>query len=76
MIGPNDMRRERIERLLMDLKYEVVRGVMEREIEPEIHFSQLIPGENGGLVHFEFHVYKGSGNLPQQNVMPKLRVVK
>ena len=37
------MRLERIERLISELTYEITRGVMEREIEPDLQYSQLMP---------------------------------
>jgi hypothetical protein len=37
------MRLERIERLLRELTYEITRGVMEREIEPHLQYSKLMP---------------------------------
>lgn len=38
-----NMRKERIERLLRELEYEVTRGVMERQIDEEIGFRFIIP---------------------------------
>ena len=45
------MRLERIERLLKELSYEITRGVMEREIEPHLQYTQLMPlvGYTGGF---------------------------
>ena len=37
------MRLERIERLLEELCYEITRGVMEREIEPDLQYSKIMP---------------------------------
>ena len=52
------MRMERIERLIRELEYEVVRGVMEHEIEPEIHFSKIFPctGRGDDLARMDLHV--------------------
>jgi len=38
-----NMRMERIERLLNELKYEVTRGLMEQEIDEEIGFRFIVP---------------------------------
>ncbi|MCA0204339.1 MAG: hypothetical protein LCH92_08355 [Proteobacteria bacterium] len=56
------MRKERIERLLEELAYEVTRGVMEREIEPDIHFHKLFPcvGRGDDMAQLEFHVWPAS----------------
>lgn len=53
------MRKERIERLLEELAYEVTRGVMEREIEPDLHFRRLFPcvGRGDDMAQLEFHVW-------------------
>ena len=36
-------RRERIERLLGELRYEIERGMLEREIEEELNFRFVVP---------------------------------
>jgi hypothetical protein len=38
-----NIRLERIEKLLYELKYEITRGMMDREIEEEMGFEFLIP---------------------------------
>ena len=38
MTDPTNFRREQIEKLLHELRYEVERGMMEREIEEEMGF--------------------------------------
>lgn len=52
MSEPN-YRMERIERLLKELRYEITRGMMEREIEENLVFRWLVPisrhFENGGV---------------------------
>lgn len=69
------MRKERIERLMRELEYEVIRGVMEREIEPDIHLSKTFPcpGVGVGTAHIDFHVYPtnryhGFSNERQPNI--------
>lgn len=56
MSAAADMRRERIERLLRELEYEITRGIMEREIEPEMGWRKIIPGGPTGTVFAEFTV--------------------
>ena len=51
-----NIRRERIERLLAELQYEITRGVMQREIEPEMGWSKIMPGGPTGTVIAEFRV--------------------
>ncbi len=51
-----NIRRERIERLLHELEYEITRGVMEREIEPEMGWSKILPGGPTGTIIAEFRV--------------------
>ena len=53
------MRKERIERLLSELEYEIIRGVMEREIEPDIHLRKLFPcgGRGNNMAQMELHVW-------------------
>ena len=74
------MRIERIERLLSELEYEIIRGVMEREIEPDLHLSKIFPcsGRGDGTALMELHVCPGSkhfGSNNQSRRGPKLRVV-
>ncbi len=72
-----DMRRERIERLLKELEYEITRGVMGREIEPEMGWSQIMPGGPTGNVVAEFRVRPlAPGQLHMGDLRPpRLRVV-
>ena len=51
-------RKERIERLLKELKYEIMRGMMEREIDETIGFRFVVPVSQtipNGVVACEFH---------------------
>lgn len=51
------MRKERIERLLSELKYEITRGMMEREIDETIRFEFIVPISKmipNGVVHCSF----------------------
>jgi hypothetical protein len=75
------MRMERITRLLNELEYEIVRGVMEREIEPELHFSKIFPCSNrgNGTAVLELHLSPGSNHWGAHHDRmqgPKLRVVR
>lgn len=73
-----NIRRERIERLLRELEYEVTRGVMEREIEPEMGWSKILPGGPTGSVIAEFRVRprrEGEFSFDRREE-PRLRVVK
>lgn len=56
MSGSN-IRLERIQRLIKELEYEITRGVMEHEIEPDLHYSFMLPGGPTGRVAIELHVY-------------------
>jgi hypothetical protein len=50
-------RRERIERLLQELRYEIERGMMEREIDESLGFQFIVPRSTtfpDGIVHCEF----------------------
>lgn len=71
-----NIRRERIERLLRELEYEVTRGVMEREIEPRMGFSKILPGGPTGYVSMFFEVRPSDGSpMLGLDQMPRLRVV-
>lgn len=70
----NNPRADRILRLLAELEYEVTRGVMEREIEPDLHLSKLLPwGQE--CATFEFHVYPVSRDRYVPNTRPSVRLV-
>jgi len=75
------IRMERITRLLAELEYEVTRGIMAREIEPDIHLSKEFPcvGRGTGTAFLEVHVYPASpytGRGSAQPRMPRLRLVE
>ena len=73
------MRKERIERLLRELEYEVTRGVMEREINEEIGFQFIIPISNAipdGQVFCEFRTRPTPrGNYIGEPAKPVLKIV-
>ena len=71
------LRRERIERLIDELEYEVTRGIMEREIEPRFGARHLIPGGPTDFVELRIDC----GPLPQGQCYdygstPKLKLVE
>lgn len=54
---PKSFRQERIEKLLTELKYEITRGMMEREIYETQSFEFFVPVSNAipdGVVHCSF----------------------
>lgn len=75
-----NLRRERIEKLLHELRYEVERGMMERDIDEEMGFSFYVPISNkipDGVVFCEFRTRP----IPRlamspENIQPRLRLVK
>lgn len=72
-------RKERIERLLDELQYEITRGMMEGEVEEQLVFTFFVPVSKillEGVVWCEFRtrpIHRGMMN-PQER--PKLTVVK
>lgn len=77
------MRMERIERLLKELEYEVVRGFMEKEIDETIDFRFIVPMSHqlkGGSVLCEFRtrpMLRGAlMGLGEHSIEPRLKVVK
>lgn len=75
-----NFRRERIEKLLHELRYEVERGMMERDIDEEMGFrfyvpiSQKIPD---GVVFCEFRTWPIPRHaMDPAALQPRLKVVK
>lgn len=57
MSDPTNFRQERIEKLLHELRYEIERGMMEREVAEEIGFRFIVPLSSkipDGVVFCEF----------------------
>jgi hypothetical protein len=77
--GAMNFREERITKLLHELRYEVTRGMMEREIDETLSFVFFVPISNqipDGVVRCSFEtrpVHKSSVGAFE---MPQLRVVK
>lgn len=77
-----NLRKERIERLLEELRYEIQRGMMDREIEESLGFRFIVPISNeipNGVVLCEFRTRP----MPSYNAIgfddpgkARLRVVK
>lgn len=60
------MRKERINRLLHELEYELTRGVMENEIQEEMFWQHIFPISRsipGGVVAMEFKMRPLPGYL-------------
>lgn len=80
MTDTTNFRQERIEKLLYELRYEVERGMLERDIGEEMNFHFYIPISNkipDGVVFCEFRtrpVPRHMMNLA--DVQPRLRLVK
>ena len=76
----DNFRMDRIERLLRELKYEVERGMMEREIMEEIGFRFYVPFSNsipGGVVFCDFHTRPiPRGCMHPDDVVPRLQLIK
>jgi hypothetical protein len=71
-------RLERIERLLSELRYEVERGMMEREIDETIGFEFYVPISHSipdGVVHCQFRTRPMSRMFAEPGE-PRLKVVK
>ena len=60
MSDPTNFRQERIEKLLHELRYEVERGMMERDIPEEMGFRFYVPISNNipdGVVFLPFPIF-------------------
>lgn len=71
-------RRERIERLLNELRYEVERGIMENEIDEEIGFRFIVPISRkipDGAVQCEFRTQPVPARQAFTDGPPRLRIV-
>lgn len=80
MSADPNFRKERIEKLLHELRYEVERGILENEVDEQLGFRFVIPLSRSiqeGVVMCEFrtrpmHRYAVDTN----DLQPRLRVVK
>lgn len=69
-----EMRKERIERLLRELEYEITRGVMEREIEPDLHMVKMMPFGQNQAARLDFHL-SPSNSWDVRHEEPRLKLV-
>jgi hypothetical protein len=78
---PTDFRRERIEKLLNELRYEIERGMLEREIDETMGFRFYVPISSvipDGVVLCEFSTRPilRRDMLLNPGGVPRLRLVK
>ena len=76
-----NFRRDRIERLLEELRHEISRGLSQNEIDEEMGFEFVYPMSRSipeGVVHFEARMRPKpvAGIDPRLSVQPRLRMVK
>jgi len=80
MADPTGFRRERIEKLLHELRYEVERGMLERDIDEEMGFRFYVPISNkipDGVVFCEFRTRPIPRHaMSPEDLEPRLRIVK
>lgn len=79
MADPTNFRQERIEKLLHELRYEVERGMLERDIGEEMGFRFYVPISNkipNGVVFCEFRTRPVPRHyMHPDDLQPRLRVV-
>ena len=82
MSDPTGFRKERIEKLLHELRYEVERGMMENEIEETLGFQFVVPISRSipdGVVACRFEtrpMHRHQAPFGPDGLQPRLRVVK
>ena len=80
MPDPTNFRQERIEKLLHELRYEVERGMLERDIGEEIGFRFYVPISNkilDGVVFCEFRTRPVPRyEMHPDDLQPRLKLVK
>ena len=80
MSDPSNFRRERIEKLLHELRYEVERGMIEHDIDETIRFRFYVPISRAipdGVVLCEFRTRPVPRfGMPIDDMQPRLRLVK
>lgn len=79
MADTTNFRRERIEKLLNELHYEVARGMLEREIDEEMGFRFVVPISHkikDGVVQCEFRTRPAPRHqMDIDDMQPRLRLV-
>jgi hypothetical protein len=80
MPDTTNFRRERIEKLLHELRYEVERGMLERDIDETLGFRFYVPFSKvipDGVVFCEFRTRPIQRHMMDMGEMhPRLRLVK
>jgi len=80
MTETTNIRRERIERLLHELQYEVERGMLDRDIDEEMTFRFYVPISNKipeGVVFCEFRTRPVPRvQMDPRHLEPRLKLVK
>lgn len=80
MADPTNFRMERIEKLLHELRYEVERGMLEKDIGEELTFRFYVPISNkipDGVVFCQFQTRPVPRHMMYPDDMqPRLRLVK
>ena len=80
MADPTNVRQERIEKLLYELRYEVERGMLEKEIGEEMGFRFYVPISSkmpDGVVFCEFRTRPiARVMMHPDDLQPRLRLVK
>lgn len=80
MADPTNFRRERIEKLLHELRYEVERGMLERDIDETLSFQFYVPLSNAipdGVVFCQFRTRPVHRHEMSMDAMqPRLKLVK
>jgi hypothetical protein len=72
MTDPSSFRRERIEKLLYELRYEVERGMMERDIDETLTFDF-----SNGVVRCQFITRPIPRHMTYPgDLQPRLKIVK
>lgn len=74
-----NIRKERIERLLHDLRYEIERGILDGDIEERMEFRFIVPISHrlpDGVVVCEFRTRPVPRRSVYSDGEPRLRVVK
>jgi hypothetical protein len=80
MTSEAEYRKERIERLIHELQYEIERGILNHEIEEELHWSHIIPisrAISDGVVLIEFRMRPATRQMAfMRGEPPRLKLVK
>lgn len=80
MPDATNFRRERVEKLLHELRYEVERGILERDIDETLGFRFYVPLSNSipdGVVFCEFRTRPVPRYMMSpDDLQPRLKLVK